>query len=81
MVQVDQILLSVQERDKWRHRMEILQRSLGDVREQRRRTAQRLRRIKKELSRLRATADALLDRTRTRMQAEVTGAARSSPPR
>ncbi len=81
MVQVDTILLSVQERDKWRHRMELLERSLGEVRERRRRTAQRLRRVKKELNRLRATADAILDLSRTRMRAEVTGATRSAPPR
>jgi uncharacterized coiled-coil DUF342 family protein len=81
MVQVDTILLSVQERDKWRHRMELLERSLSEVRERRRRTAQRLRRVKKELNRLRATADAILDFSRTRMRAEVTGATRGAPPR
>ena len=65
MVDVDSVLLSVQERDKWRRRMELLERSLGDVRERRHRLEVRLRRIRKELARLRATADALLDLARS----------------
>jgi len=52
MVDVDSVLLSVQERDKWRRRLELLERSLTDVRERRRRLELRLRRIKKELVRL-----------------------------
>ena len=64
MVDVDTVLLSVQERDKWRHRMELLERSLKDVRERRARLEVRLRRIRKELARLRVASDALLDLSR-----------------
>ena len=81
MVQVDTVLLSVQERDKWVHRMELLERTLSEVRERRRRTEEHLRRLKKELSRLHATADALLDLSRTRARTEVTGATSGAPPR
>ena len=65
MVDVDSVLLSVQERDKWRHRMELLERSLREVRERRRRLELRLRRIHKELARLRVTAESLLDLARS----------------
>jgi septal ring factor EnvC (AmiA/AmiB activator) len=79
MVDVDSVLLSVQERDKWRRRMEVLERSLGDVRERRRRLERSLRRLKKELAKLRITADAVLDFARTRVHSEVNRAP-SSPP-
>jgi phage shock protein A len=79
MVDVDSVLLSVQERDKWRHRMEVLERSLGDVREQRRRLERSLRRLKKELAKIRATTDAVLDFARTRVNSEVSHAQRSPP--
>ena len=79
MVDVDSVLMSVQERDKWRHRMELLERSLREVREKRHRVEARLRRVKKELSRLRIAVDAVRDLTRTPMTGEVTHAARSGP--
>ncbi|HTT73091.1 MAG TPA: hypothetical protein VMG99_02925 [Thermoplasmata archaeon] len=59
MVDVDSVLLSVQERDKWRRRMEALGRSLEEIRERRRRLEVRLRRVKAELVRLRNTGEAL----------------------
>jgi hypothetical protein len=71
MVDVDSILLSVQERDKWRNRAEVLEHSLRDVRDHRRRLEARLRRVKKELTRLRITADAVLDLTRSPARANV----------
>jgi phage shock protein A len=61
MVDVDTALLSVQERDNWRRRMEVLERSLEEVREHRRKLELRLRRVRKDLARLRAAADAVLD--------------------
>jgi Arc/MetJ-type ribon-helix-helix transcriptional regulator len=64
MVDVDSILLGVQERDKWRNRTEVLESSLRDVRDRRRRLEARLRRVKKELNYLRITVDAVLDRSR-----------------
>ena len=78
MVDVDSVLMSVQERDMWRHRMELLERSLREVREKRHRLEARLHRIKKELARLRVAADAVRDLARTPMSGEVTHAARSS---
>jgi chromosome segregation ATPase len=79
MVDVDSVLLSVQERDKWRRRMEVLERSLGEVRERRRRLERSLRRLKKELARLRITADAVLDFARAQVRSEVVHAPRSPP--
>jgi chromosome segregation ATPase len=66
MVDVDSALLSVQERDNWRRRMEVLERSLAEIREHRRRLELRLRRVRKELVRLRMAADAVLDLSRAR---------------
>jgi len=81
MVDVDSILLSVQERDKWRKRAEVLEHALRDVRDQRRRLETRLRRIKKEMSRLRITVDAVIDhRSRTNVRTNVTTYASGSPP-
>jgi len=77
VVDVDSALLSVQERDNWRRRMELLERSLDEVRERRRRLETRLRRVKKELARVRVTADAVLDLARPPLSAEVTHAPRS----
>jgi chromosome segregation ATPase len=79
MVDVDSVLLSVQERDKWRRRMEVLERSLGDVRERRRRLERSLRRLKKELTTLRITADAVLDFAGNRVRSEVNHAPRNTP--
>jgi chromosome segregation ATPase len=79
MVDVDSVLLSVQERDKWRRRMEVLERSLGEVRERRRRLERSLRRLRKELTKLRITADAVLDFARTQVQSEVNRAPRHPP--
>lgn len=71
MVDVDSILLSVQERDKWRNRVGVLEESLHDVRDRRRRLETRLRRVKKELSRFRVQVDAVLDRSRTPVRTDV----------
>jgi hypothetical protein len=79
MVDVDSILLSVQERDKWRNRAEVLEHSLRGVREHRRRLETRLRRVKKELNRLAITVDAVLDRTRTQLRMDMTHAPGAPP--
>jgi len=81
MVDVDSILLSVQERDKWRKRAEVLEHALRDVRDQRRRLETRLRRIKKEMNRLRIAVDIVLDhRARTNVRTNVATYASGSPP-
>ncbi len=71
MVDVDSVLLSVQERDKWRRRLEVLERSLGEVRERRRRLEARLARMKKELVRLHVSAEAIVTIARNRTPIEV----------
>jgi len=74
MVDVDSILLSVQERDKWRKRAEVLEHALHDARDQRRRLETRLRRVKKELTRLQLTVDAVNDqRSRTNVATYASG--------
>jgi len=81
MVDVDSILLSVQERDKWRKRAEVLERALRDVRDHRRRLETRLRRVKKDLSRLRIAVDAVLDhQSRTAVRMDVSYHASGAPP-
>jgi hypothetical protein len=77
MVDVDSALLSVRERDNWRRRMEVLERSLADVRAHRRRLQLRLRRVRKELARLQMAADAVLDLARPMARTEAVGV--SSP--
>ncbi len=71
MVDVESALLSVQERDNWRRRMEVLERSLEDVREQRRKLELRLRRVRKDLVRLRQAAEAVLDLSRSAARPEL----------
>ncbi|MCI4337126.1 MAG: hypothetical protein L3K17_08075 [Thermoplasmata archaeon] len=61
---VNAVLLSVQERDKWQHRLRLLEGSLGEIRERRKRLVQRLRKIKRDLARLGDYSDAILDATR-----------------
>jgi hypothetical protein len=71
MVDVDSALLSVQERDNWRRRQDVLERSLSDIRGQRRRLEARLRRVRKELTRLRIAAEAVLDLTKPTRRPEM----------
>ena len=71
MVDVESALLSVQERDNWRRRMEVLERSLEEVREHRRRLELRLRRVRKDLVRLRQAAEAVLDLSRSTVRPEL----------
>ena len=75
---VDTVLLSLQERDKWRNRLQILERSLTDIRERRRKLSKRLRRIKQDLARLKELSDAVLDPLRPTSQAEMVHAPNDS---
>jgi hypothetical protein len=59
MVDVDTVLANVQERDKWRRRLEVLQAALADVRDREVRVAARLRRLKRELARVQELAEAV----------------------
>ena len=71
MVDIDSALLSVQERDNWRRRMEVLERSLTDLREHRRKIEVRLRRVREELARLRVASDAVLEFSRPALRPEA----------
>jgi predicted nucleic acid-binding Zn-ribbon protein len=78
MVDVDSVLRGVEERDKWRGRLVLLERSLVEVLERRRRLENRLRRLRKELARLRLlSTDTRLAANRPFPTIEVTGAPRS----
>lgn len=57
---VESVLQSVQERDKWRHRLETLQRSLHEVTEARDRVQRKLRRLRKDLRKLQDYSEAVL---------------------
>ena len=46
---VDTVLLSVQERDNWRRRLELLEQTLDEIRARRARVELRVKRIKKAL--------------------------------
>ncbi len=57
---VETVLASVRERDKWRRRLELLQESRREIRERLRRVSGRMRRLKQELGRLHELSDALI---------------------
>ncbi|MGA8276543.1 MAG: hypothetical protein WB789_03595 [Thermoplasmata archaeon] len=61
MVDTESVLLNVQEREKWRRRMDLLDRTLVELRTQRRRVETRLQRIRREIARLRVAADAVVE--------------------
>ncbi|MGA7922967.1 MAG: hypothetical protein WCA77_03220 [Thermoplasmata archaeon] len=56
----EDVLLNVEERDKWRQRLDRLMVTLAETRRQRERLMSRLRRIKQELARLSDFSDAHL---------------------
>jgi hypothetical protein len=56
---VDTVLANVQERDKWRRRLEVLQAALADVRDRQVRVAARLRRLKHELAQVQELSEAV----------------------
>jgi predicted nucleic acid-binding Zn-ribbon protein len=64
MVDADSVLQNVQERDKWSRRMAVLEHALEEVRARRLRGESQLRRTRKEIGRLQATLDAVLDAAR-----------------
>ena len=56
MARVDSAIAGVQERDKWRRRLEALEQALDELHEQRRRLEARMRRVHQELVKLQLTA-------------------------
>ncbi|HTP54274.1 MAG TPA: hypothetical protein VML94_04830 [Thermoplasmata archaeon] len=61
MVDADSVLQGMQERDKWRRRTELLERSLGEVRDRRRRIEIRLKKLERDLSHLQMLGDSIAD--------------------
>jgi phage shock protein A len=61
MVDTESVLLNVQEREKWRRRMDLLDRTLAELRTQRHRVEARLHRIRQEIARLQVAADAVVE--------------------
>jgi hypothetical protein len=70
---VDAVLLSVQERDKWRHRLGLLKQSLVEVRQKRQRWQGRLKRLEGDLKRLADYSDALVDRLHATARSQSDG--------
>ncbi|HYA10188.1 MAG TPA: hypothetical protein VEH10_00725 [Thermoplasmata archaeon] len=56
MGRVDSAIAGVQERDKWRKRLEALERALSELQDRRRRLELRMHRVHKELSQLERTS-------------------------
>jgi chromosome segregation ATPase len=61
MVDTESVLLNVQEREKWQRRMDLLDRTLAELRSQRRRVETRLRRIRQEIARVQLAADSVVE--------------------
>ncbi len=59
MVDATSVLAGVQERDKWRRRVDLLERSLDEVRERRRQLERQLRRLSRELAHLKIASESL----------------------
>jgi len=78
MGRVDSAIAGVQERDKWRSRLEALEQALAELMERRRRLELRLRRIREELARLELTARSFVD-NRGRFRATEVGSGPSGP--
>lgn len=63
---VQTILLSVEERDKWRKRLDTLRTALQDVRGRRQGLERELKTVKRELAHLAEFAEAMVDPGRLR---------------
>jgi uncharacterized coiled-coil DUF342 family protein len=63
---VQTILLSVEERDKWRKRLDTLRASLQEVRRRRQGLQRQLKTVKKELAHVAELAEAMVDPGRLR---------------
>lgn len=60
------ILLSVEEREKWRRRLDVLKSTLADVKLRRHQLEKRLKALKREMSHLGEVAEATIDPVRLR---------------
>jgi uncharacterized coiled-coil DUF342 family protein len=78
---VQRILASVEERDKWRHRLEVLKAARAEVRGRRERLEAQLRSLKRELAHLSRLTDSLADTRRPRTGSPFYGAEEGHYPR
>ena len=76
---VDAVVLSVQERDKWRHRLGLLKQSLVEVRRKRLRVQSRLKHLEGELKRLADYSDALIDSAASVTRSRTDGVSNHGP--
>jgi chromosome segregation ATPase len=67
----DSVLQGVQERDKWRQRVELLERSLAEVRVRRRRAEARLKKLERDLTHLKMLSDSIVDLAHAAVPLEV----------
>lgn len=78
---VQRILLSVEERDKWKRRLDILKATLADVKNRRQGLERQLKSLKRELAHLAALSEAVADPRRFRSSAPIYGAEEGHYPR
>lgn len=78
---VRSILLSVEEREKWRHRLERLSGALAEVQSRRRTLERELKTMKREIERLGAIAEHAIDPERRRPLTPIYGASEGRFPR
>lgn len=71
---VDSILVNLQERDKWRSRLDQLQNALRELRDRKSRVEKRLRRIKADLSKIGDYSDAVLAHSTSVASSRITHA-------
>ncbi len=76
MVDADSVLQGVQERDKWRRRVDLLERSLSEVRGRRRRVELRIKKVDRDLLQLKRLSDSVLDLAHAPSSIEVSRAPR-----
>lgn len=77
---VRSILLSVEERDKWHRRLEVLKGALSDVRARRQRLERQLKALRRELSHLADISESMVDPRRLRPVNPIHGAEESHLP-
>jgi uncharacterized coiled-coil DUF342 family protein len=78
---VQTILLSVEERDKWRRRLDLLKGSLKEVQTRRQQLERKLKALKRELAHLAEVSQAMIDPGRLRPINPVHGAEQGPIPR
>ena len=76
---IDPILVSATERDKWRNRLGLLRASLTDLKRRRSEVETQLRRIKRDLARLAEVSDAILSHASAATSTRTVNASHNPP--